>query len=54
LRVPLPKDLTGSGIFQKGENRRWPEAYFLMVRTSPSRMRCDAMRCDATRAAETE
>lgn len=33
LRVPLPKDLTGSGIFQKGANRKWPEAYFLMVRT---------------------
>ena len=32
LRVPLPKDLTGSGIFMKGANRKWPEAYFLMVR----------------------
>lgn len=32
LRVPLPKDLTGSGIFAKGANRKWPEAYFLMVR----------------------
>ena len=31
LRVPLPKDLTGSGIFQRGSNRKWPEAYFLMV-----------------------
>ncbi|CAK3930949.1 bouquet formation 4-like [Lecanosticta acicola] len=34
LRVPLPKDLTGSGIFQKGQNRKWPEAYFLMRRSS--------------------
>ncbi|KAF2164890.1 hypothetical protein M409DRAFT_67601 [Zasmidium cellare ATCC 36951] len=34
LRVPLPKDLTGSGIFMKGANRKWPEAYFLMRRSS--------------------
>lgn len=34
LRVPLPKDLTGSGIFLRGTNRKWPEAYFLMVRES--------------------
>lgn len=33
LRVPLPKDLTGSGIFARGTNRKWPEAYFLMVRS---------------------
>ena len=31
LRVPLPKDLTNSGIFTKQANRKWPEAYFLMV-----------------------
>ena len=31
LRVPLPKDLTDSGIFSKGPNRKFPEAYFLMV-----------------------
>ncbi|KAF2217348.1 hypothetical protein CERZMDRAFT_116312 [Cercospora zeae-maydis SCOH1-5] len=34
LRVPLPKDLTGSGIFSRGSNRRFPEAYFLMRRSS--------------------
>ncbi|EME78408.1 uncharacterized protein MYCFIDRAFT_98822, partial [Pseudocercospora fijiensis CIRAD86] len=34
LRVPLPKDLTGSGVFQRGSNRKWPEAYFLMRRSS--------------------
>ncbi|KAK5732652.1 hypothetical protein LTR17_010333 [Elasticomyces elasticus] len=33
LRVPLPKDLSGSGIFSKGANRKWPEAYFLMRRS---------------------
>lgn len=33
LRVPLPKDLSGSGIFARLPNRKWPEAYFLMVRT---------------------
>lgn len=32
LRVPLPKDLSGSGIFIKGQNKKYPEAYFLMVR----------------------
>jgi len=31
LRVPLPKDLTDSGIFTKGSNRKYPDAYFLMV-----------------------
>lgn len=31
LRVPLPKDLSNSGIFNKGPNRKFPEAYFLMV-----------------------
>lgn len=31
LRVPLPKDLTSSGIFQKGRDRKYPESYFLMV-----------------------
>ncbi|SMR58446.1 unnamed protein product [Zymoseptoria tritici ST99CH_1E4] len=34
LRVPLPKDLSGSGIFLRGANRKWPEAYFLMRRSS--------------------
>ncbi|KXT00523.1 hypothetical protein AC578_4090 [Pseudocercospora eumusae] len=34
LRVPLPRDLTGSGIFQRGSNRKWPDAYFLMRRSS--------------------
>ncbi|KAK4574655.1 hypothetical protein LTR86_001496 [Recurvomyces mirabilis] len=34
LRVPLPKDLSGSGIFHKGSSRKWPEAYFLMRRSS--------------------
>lgn len=34
LRVPLPKDLTGSGIFLRGTNRKFPEAYFLMRRAS--------------------
>lgn len=32
LRVPLPKDLTGSGIFKQNRNTAFPEAYFLMVR----------------------
>jgi hypothetical protein len=32
LRVPLPSDLSSSGIFIKGPNRKYPEAYFLMVR----------------------
>lgn len=31
LRVPLPSDLSSSGIFSKGPNRKYPEAYFLMV-----------------------
>jgi hypothetical protein len=31
LRVPLPSDLSSSGIFIKGPNRKYPEAYFLMV-----------------------
>lgn len=34
LRVPLPKDLSQSGIFSKGPNRKYPEAYFLMVSRS--------------------
>jgi hypothetical protein len=33
LRVPLPKDLQGSGIFAPSRrNQSYPEAYFLMVR----------------------
>ncbi|EMC91961.1 hypothetical protein BAUCODRAFT_79464 [Baudoinia panamericana UAMH 10762] len=34
LRVPLPRDLTGSGIFTKSRGTKWPEAYFLMRRSS--------------------
>lgn len=34
LRVPLPSDLSSSGIFIKGPNRKYPEAYFLMRRSS--------------------
>ncbi|KAF2755303.1 hypothetical protein EJ05DRAFT_97585 [Pseudovirgaria hyperparasitica] len=35
LRVPLPKDLKGSGIFSIGKsNNLWPESYFLMRRSS--------------------
>lgn len=37
LRVPLPKDLSSSGIFSKGANRKYPEAYFLMVRQGRGR-----------------
>lgn len=32
LRVPLPKDLTGSGIFTLNKTSAFPESYFLMVR----------------------
>jgi hypothetical protein len=32
LRVPLPKDLTGSGIFTLNRASTFPESYFLMVR----------------------
>jgi hypothetical protein len=32
LRVPLPKDLKGSGIFSLQKNQTYPESYFLMVR----------------------
>jgi len=31
LRVPLPKDLDGSGIFSLQKNLTYPESYFLMV-----------------------
>ncbi|KAH9827595.1 bouquet formation protein 4-like [Teratosphaeria destructans] len=34
LRVPLPKDLGTSGIFTKTSSRKFPEAYFLMRRSS--------------------
>lgn len=34
LRVPLPSDLSSSGIFIKGPNRKYPEAYFLMRRST--------------------
>jgi hypothetical protein len=40
LRVPLPKDLSGSGIFLRGANRKYPEAYFLMVSEESGRVRC--------------
>jgi hypothetical protein len=30
--VPLPKDLTGSGIFTLNRLSAFPESYFLMVR----------------------
>lgn len=32
LRVPLPKDLNGSGIFSLKATTAYPESYFLMVR----------------------
>jgi hypothetical protein len=32
LRVPLPKDLNGSGIFTLNRTSAFPESYFLMVR----------------------
>ncbi|KAF2031469.1 hypothetical protein EK21DRAFT_110840 [Setomelanomma holmii] len=34
LRVPLPKDLTGSGIFTLNRTSAYPESYFLMRRSS--------------------
>ncbi|EUC50605.1 hypothetical protein COCMIDRAFT_81480 [Bipolaris oryzae ATCC 44560] len=34
LRVPLPKDLTGSGIFSRNRMSAFPESYFLMRRSS--------------------
>ncbi|KAF2488147.1 transcription regulator HTH, apses-type DNA-binding domain-containing protein [Neohortaea acidophila] len=34
LRVPLPRDLSSSGIFLRQANRKWPEAYFLMRRST--------------------
>jgi len=34
LRVPLPKDLTGSGIFSLNRSAAFPESYFLMRRSS--------------------
>ncbi|KAK3068476.1 hypothetical protein LTR53_013912 [Teratosphaeriaceae sp. CCFEE 6253] len=34
LRVPLPVDLSGSGIFSKISKTKWPENYFLMRRSS--------------------
>ncbi|KAF2497097.1 hypothetical protein BU16DRAFT_538214 [Lophium mytilinum] len=34
LRVPLPKDLSGSGIFLVAKQGTWPESYFLMRRSS--------------------
>lgn len=33
LRVPLPNDLEGTGIFQRQRNSRFPESYFLMRRS---------------------
>ncbi|KKY26821.1 putative apses transcription factor [Diplodia seriata] len=34
LRVPLPKDLKGSGIFNLQKNQAYPESYFLMRRSN--------------------
>ncbi|KAF1992705.1 hypothetical protein P154DRAFT_583573 [Amniculicola lignicola CBS 123094] len=34
LRVPLPKDLSGSGIFTLTKTTQYPESYFLMRRSS--------------------
>ncbi|KAH7030161.1 apses transcription factor-like protein [Macrophomina phaseolina] len=34
LRVPLPKDLKGSGIFSLQKNQAYPESYFLMRRSN--------------------
>ncbi|KAH7395068.1 hypothetical protein DE146DRAFT_68763 [Phaeosphaeria sp. MPI-PUGE-AT-0046c] len=34
LRVPLPKDLAGSGIFTLNRTSTYPESYFLMRRSS--------------------
>lgn len=34
LRVPLPKDLKGSGIFSLQKNQTYPESYFLMVQVT--------------------
>jgi hypothetical protein len=34
LRVPLPKDLSGSGIFSLTKSTSYPESYFLMRRSS--------------------
>lgn len=34
LRVPLPKDLTDTGIFSRQRNGQYPESYFLMRRSS--------------------
>lgn len=31
LRVPLPKDLSGSGVFTLKSTTSYPESYFLMV-----------------------
>lgn len=37
LRVPLPKDLKGSGVFGGSRNSTPPDAYFLMVLGPKSR-----------------
>ena len=34
IRVPLPKDLKGSGMFHATRQHATPEAYFLMVGTA--------------------
>jgi len=31
LRVPLPKDLSGSGLFHSMRGRATPDGYFMMV-----------------------
>lgn len=42
LRVSLPKDLSGSGIFTKQKNGKWPESYFLMVLCSVQSSRSES------------
>jgi hypothetical protein len=46
LRVPLPKDLSGSGIFLRGPNRKYPEAYFLMVSRNECRVRYQSFKSE--------